>query len=209
MKPVYVLMVVGLIAFTSCSKEQKRSFTELPVYPEAINAQYFNDHVAKGVASLTYKVKIPFPASETINFIEHNVTAKDFIRYNISFMALPGFKWSNFNPKSGEWEETNKIPARYSTSWVSESKNEIIWIVVDYSSANETEDWQNTAHVSIQIASFSQFKKEMEAIRQIDVYQPGPVDALPKRSSWLSTILACSSFVGLPTAPMIQSVSDK
>ena len=162
-------MSIALIVLASCSNEQKRIFTELPVHPEAINVQYSNDRIVKGVTSLTYKVKIPFPASETINFIESNVTKKGFIRFNIPFMALPAFKWSNFNPKSGDWEETNKIPARYSARWINESKDEIIWIVVDYSFANKTDDWQNTAHVSLQISSFSQFKKEMEAIREINV----------------------------------------
>ncbi len=169
MRSVNFIMVILFVVIASCSNDQKRTYSELPVHPEAINAQYSNDRIAKGVTSLTYKVKIPFPASETINFIENNVTKKGFIRYKIPFMALPGFKWSNFNPKSGEWEETDKIPARFSAYWVNENKNEIIWIVVDYSYANKKDDWQNTAHVSLQISSFSQFKEGMEAIKEIDV----------------------------------------
>ena len=169
MRSVKFILVIIFVVIASCSNDQSKDFTEFPVHPEAINAHYSKDLIAKGVVSLTYNVEIPFPAIEITNFIENDVTKKGFIRYDIPFKALPNFKWSNFNPKTGEWEETNTIPARYSANWVNESKNEIIWIVVDYSSANKSEDWQNTAHVSLQISSFSQFKKEMEAIREINV----------------------------------------
>jgi hypothetical protein len=151
----------------SCTNDQKIDFTELPIHPEAIDPQHFSDSIAKGVISLTYKVKTPFPASELIKFMEDSITGKGFTRYSMEGQKQSSFTWTDFDRKSGKWKETENIPARYLASWTNDKNDEIIWIMIDYSSVYKAEDWENMAHVSIQIAQLSKFKEDMEKLKKL------------------------------------------
>ena len=82
-------------------------------------------------------------------------------------VSVPSFSWVNFNPKTGNWEKTDKVPARYVASWTNENRNEIAWIVIDYALYPKVENWQATAQVSCQIAKFTDFKRDMEGLEKL------------------------------------------
>lgn len=160
------LMTVFLL-LSACSGKNTSSFTELPIYPKAFSIKHYIDRPVKGAESLTFRVTSPFPAEEITTYIDNEMNVKGFKRPPMPYDALPSFSWSTFNSKTGNWEKTDKAPARYIASWTNENRNEIAWIGIDYAPYAKVKNWQNTAQVSFQITKFSEFKKETEELEKL------------------------------------------
>jgi len=167
MKINFCLLISGFLLLSACSGKDTSSFTELPIYPKAFSIKHYIDQPVKGAKSLTFRVTSTFPPEELTTFIDNEMKIKGFKRYPMSNDAPPSFVWSTFNAKTGNWEKTDKAPARYTASWTNEKRNEIAWIGIDYAPYAKVENWQTTAQVSFQITKFSQFKKSAEELEKL------------------------------------------
>jgi len=83
------------------------------------------------------------------------------------YQADQSFSWTTLNTTTGRWEKTDKVPARFLASWTNENRDEIAWIVIDYSPRAKIVKWADTAQVSCQIAKLSDFKKDFEAAEKM------------------------------------------
>ena len=162
-----LLITLFFLILPACTGKGVNSFTELPLLQKAFEVKHFNDRTAKGAKSLIYKITTPFPAEEVTTFIDHDMQNKGFKRYPMPYDAVQSFSWVTFSPKTGNWEKTDKVPARYVASWTNENRNEIAWVVIEYAPYSKVENWQGTAQVSCQIANFTDFKRDTKALEKL------------------------------------------
>lgn len=165
MKSMPLLFMIFVFLITSaCNSANTKSLTDLPVIQQAFDVERFNDRPAKGAKAVIYKVTTPFPAEEVTSFIDSEMRKKGFRRYLMPYQAGRSFSWTTLNPTTGIWDKTDKVPARFLASWTNENRDEIAWIVIDYSPRAKIAKWEDTAQVSCQIAKLTDFNKDSEAV---------------------------------------------
>lgn len=124
----------------------------LPAHPKAINPETQYDSPAKGAKAVVYKVNMPFPAEEITAFYDIEFKKIGYERFTEDGGAT--FEWENFNPKTGQWEKTATIPARYTAVWVDPKRSIRIWVYIAYKYDGMNEDWKVKPIVSINMAKF-------------------------------------------------------
>lgn len=157
-------MTIVFLIITACNGANTKSLTDLPVIHNAFDVQRFNDRPAKGAKAVIYKVATHFPAEEVTNLLDQEMQKKGFKRYLMPSQAGRSFSWTTLNPTTGIWDKTDKVPARFLASWTNENRDEIAWIVIDYSPHAKIAKWEATAQVSFQIAKLTDFNKDSEAV---------------------------------------------
>jgi hypothetical protein len=141
-----------IIIFIGCSKKDPFPEIQLPKYPNAINPELLVNRPAKCAKALVYKLNIPFPATEVTTFYNDEIEKLGFSQAPVESIAT--FKWENFNEKTGEWEETNSVPARYTATWINPDKSIRIWLYMAYKYKYGNQDWEKTLEVSCNIADY-------------------------------------------------------
>jgi hypothetical protein len=155
-----ILMVILLIG---CAKSDPFPAVELPIYPGAINPNRAIDSPVKGAKAVVYDVAMNFPAKELTDFYNREMS-------KIGFIPLPeegigSFKWEDFNSKSGNWEETTKVPARYTATWVNKEKTQRVWLYIAYKPKRDGKNRENIPMVSCNMAKYwdmDTVKKQLE-----------------------------------------------
>jgi hypothetical protein len=147
-----LLFVLFIIIATGCSKSEPFSNIQLPKYPNAIDPKLLIDEPVSGAKALVYKIKTPFPASEVTGFYDREISKLGFYRAPVK--SIGTFKWENLNQKTGEWEETKTVPARYRATWVNSQKSIRIWLYMAYKYNNDDENWKETLFVSCNIGQY-------------------------------------------------------
>ena len=144
------LFILLIIAGTGCTKSEPISDVKLPEHPDAINPNLIIDSPVKGAKALVYQIKVSFPATEITEYFDIEIKKLGFIKSPTESIGM--FKWKSFNQKTGEWEETNKVPARYRATWVDPDKNMRIWLNLKYKKDSTNLNWEETLYVSCNIA---------------------------------------------------------
>jgi hypothetical protein len=140
---ILVIVIVSLIiiVFFYLKRENQQALRgniNLPVY----SAGFDVSTNMKGSAwdeEVFYKVKINFPAAEVISFYDKAFQARGFLSY-----AEDGHgtrTWENFNIRTGNWESTSDVPARYIATWVDKEKATRIVLFIRYAYDYENKDW--------------------------------------------------------------------
>lgn len=162
---IHAKIILLIILLIGCGKSDPFPAVKLPIYPSAINLNQAIDSPAKGAKAVVYDVSMDFPAKELTDFYNREMR-------KIGFIPLPEegigtFKWEDFNSKSGNWEETTKVPARYTATWVNKEKTQRVGLYIVYKPKRNSKNWENIPMVSCNIAKYfdmgivkKQFEKE-------------------------------------------------
>ena len=137
----------------------------LPVYPGATNQKTHLDKPAKGVNAATYRVSTVFPARNLTEFYNKEMAKRGFRKYHDPLDVLTQFQWNTFNSRTGDWEPTRQPPARYTAKWSNEKDDQLVWVVVDFKSGPK-EQQKGTASVSVHVARYSAYLKELDVIKK-------------------------------------------
>ena len=141
-----------IILLIGCTKSDPFPGVQLPIYAGAMNLNKAFDSPAEGAKSVAYDVTMDFPANELIDFYNKEMS-------KIGFSPLPEegigtFKWEDFNTKSGRWEESSRVPARYTATWVNKEKTQRVWLYIVYKPKGNSKDWENMPMVSCSMAKY-------------------------------------------------------
>ncbi len=152
---IFTCSISICLLFFGCSKSDPFPKISLPIHPSAINPESFFDRPAKGAKCVVYDLRMPFPADEITIFYDSEM---DKMGFKPSFEKEAGtFKWENYNYKSGEWEVTTTVPARYTATWVNPEKTLRIWLYIAYKYDGADNSWKNTPMVSCNMANYFDF----------------------------------------------------
>lgn len=143
-----LILFVGEI----CSETDPFHQINLPIYPDAINAETLIDKPVKGAKALVYNVSMQFPAEELTTFYNTEMLKMGF--HPSPEEEIGSFSWESFNYKTGEWEKASKAPARYTATWVNLDKSIRIWLYVAYKYDGMNDSWKITPLVSCNIAKY-------------------------------------------------------
>lgn len=110
-----------------------------PVYPGGFSVKKETGG-ADRITRVFFKVKIKFPAKDVINFYEKYLKSLKYIPYRKDEYGMA--QWENFNSSTGNWEKTDRIPARYISSWVDNGKHKRIIFRMWYKYNINDPDWE-------------------------------------------------------------------
>lgn len=127
----------------------KELFPELPflIYNDAYSIEKDVD-TAIPKKAVSYKIKIPFPAREVIDFYDKELKAIHFTKY---ITVLAKADWESFNTKNGEWERVHTAPAKYTSWWVDKNKKTLIILILFYKYNALDQHWRETLSVYFSI----------------------------------------------------------
>ena len=146
------LFIIFIIVAMGCSKSEPFPNIQLPIHPKAIDPKLLIDKPVKGAKALVYKIQTPFPANEITSFYENEIAKLGFHRAPVKQIAT--FKWENFNNRTGEWEETDTVPARYTATRVNSDRSIRIWLYMVYKYNYNDKNWKENLTVSCNIADY-------------------------------------------------------
>ncbi len=164
MHPKTILLTIMLIG---CAKSDPFPALQLPIYPSAINPNKAIDSPVKGAKSVVYDVAVGFPAKELTDFYNQEMEKIGFFPFPEK--GIGTFKWEDFNAASGDREETSKVPARYTATWVNSEKTQKVWLCIYYKPRKNCEKWENIAMVSCNMAKYfdiAMAKRQLENINK-------------------------------------------
>ncbi|OGP68246.1 MAG: hypothetical protein A2W27_02965 [Deltaproteobacteria bacterium RBG_16_44_11] len=160
---IHAKTIILILLLIGCGKSDPFPSVKLPIYPSAINVHQAIDSPAKGAKSVVYDVSMNFPAKELTDFYNKEMGAMGFIP--LPEKGIGTFKWEYFNRRSGNWEETTKVPERYTATWVNKEKTQRVWLYIAYEPRRNIKNWENTPMVSCNMAKY--FDMEMDK-KQLD-----------------------------------------
>jgi len=136
---------------------------DLPVYPQGyLVIEGFEEAISSRY--LVYRVKIAFPASGTRKFYNENFKKIKFSPFSEDGYGLR--RWEDFNYKSGEWEKTEKVPAKYIATWVDKAKEKRITLVLEYRyEGGDDTEWKNILLVDCKVSPFFDFREIKKAFK--------------------------------------------
>ncbi len=161
---IYLICVLSILLLTACAERDPFPNLKLPVYPNAINLKTHLNHPVKGGKAITYQLRAIFPAQDVTEFHNKGLEKEGFRKYHDPLLALKGFEWNTFNPRTGKWEISGQPPARYTASWVNDKEDEFVWLVIDFKPSNDDIKKKGTCFVSIHVARFSAYSRERKWI---------------------------------------------
>ncbi len=156
---IALALIIFLIGKLTACKEDPFPKVILPVYSSAISITRMNDRPTKGAKAVAYNVTAEFPASKIIEFYNNELASMGYLPLNAEFQSRPLRKWSVFNSRSGEFEETKKPSGRYIAHWVDRSKKTWIWLAISYEYDGTNPSWETTAIVSCNMAKYSAYEE--------------------------------------------------
>ncbi len=167
MKKITAYLACALLVFMVTVRANGVDFPNfsLPIFPGATNQKTHLDKPAKGVKSATYRVSTVFPARDLTEFYNKEMTKRGFRKYHDPLDALTEFQWNTFNSRTGGWEATRQLPARYTAKWSNEKNDQLVWVVVDFK-PSQKEKQNGTASVSVHVARYSAYLKELDEIKK-------------------------------------------
>ena len=152
------IFILILLAGYACSKaEDPFPNVTLPVHPKAIDPKVYLNKPIHGAKSAAYRVKIPFPADDLTSFYDREMGKMGYVRFTED--GEGSFQWEDFNYKTGEWEKTTKIPARYTASWVDRGKSTRVWLYIGYKYDGMNDDWKVKPVVSVNVGNFFDLRR--------------------------------------------------
>ena len=163
---ISILLIPLLVYGNECIEEEILK-AKLPQYPESVLIKEGFDHrsCSKYVA---YKVRMKFPASQVINYYDTQLSTLGYNVFNEDGYGVR--EWVNFNNSSGQWEETNQIPARYISTWTDKRKRTRLILVLDYPPEEKSKGSNNGAlFVDCKLSKFFDFrslKKELNKAQE-------------------------------------------
>ena len=162
---IHIKITFLVILLIGCAKSEPFPAVKLPIYPGAINVNQLIDFPVRGGKAVGYDVSIGFPAKELTDFYDKEMSRMCFI--GLPEEGIGTFKWEDFNNRSGKWEETTKVPARYTATWVNKEKTQRVWLYIAYDPRRNNTNWENIPMVSCCMAKYfdmdivkKQFQKE-------------------------------------------------
>ncbi len=139
------------------------SFFEIPIYPDAYDIKkYVNNPI--GSKSVFYKVNTKFPASEIISFYNKQFRKMELIPYFEDGYGIR--KWENFNPKTGKWEKTSSVPARFIATWTDKKKTLRVVLLLRYKYNAKDKEWDKKLFVNCTIYKFFDFRKIQKLLKK-------------------------------------------
>lgn len=148
---IVLLIIAGFFALKA-----PRVNTSLPVYPTGFDVSA-NMKPSAWDEEVFYKVKANFPAAEVTFFYDKEFQARGFIPY-----AEDGYgkrRWENFDQRTGEWDSTSRVPARYIATWVDKEKTVRIVLFLRYKYDYQNKDWDKILLVNCGKGKFNRFDK--------------------------------------------------
>ena len=160
---IQILRILALLAFivlglVSCDSDPFPGVL-LPVHPDAKGVNRMNDRPAKGAKAVAYRVSVEFPASKIIEFYNRELKSMGYAPFNDTSSSRPSGKWSSFNNRSGEYDETTKPPGKYIAHWVDSANGTWIWLVISYKYDGLDPTWKKTALISCNMAKYSAYEE--------------------------------------------------
>lgn len=141
----------------SCKKNEIKNI-DLPLAKGAyeIKQGYLNDLNTK---YLNYKLEVDFPASNIIDF--HNIFFSNAGFTPYSEDGYGNSIWENYNYKTGDWELTTQIPARYISTWIDSDKKFRIILVLFFKSIDKATESskKNYLFVEVKATEFFDFRE--------------------------------------------------
>lgn len=167
MKRIAAFLACGLIVLMIIGRADAVDFPNfsLPIFPGATNQKTHLDKPTKGVKAATYWITTVFPARGLTEFYNKEMEKRGFQKSHDPIDALKQFEWNTFNSRTGDWEPTRRPPARYTAKWSNEKDDQFVWVVADFK-PSQKEQQSGTASVSIHVARYSTYLKELEEIKK-------------------------------------------
>lgn len=152
-KIVTVVMLLFSLFIFSCKSIQHDPFQEikLPLHAEGYEIKEGYDNVSK-CKYLIYNVKTKFPSKNIVDYL-----VGEFKKMNIKEYASDGqgaMQWEAFDKKTGNWEKTNAVPARYTATWTDLKKEKLFLLQLYYRYSEKESDWENTLHVDCKVCKY-------------------------------------------------------
>jgi len=154
---ILVTLLIQSVAYSSAAEKDPFPNVTLPIHPKAIDPESQINSPAEGAKSVAYKINMPFPAAEITAFYDREFTKIGYRRYTEDGGGT--FQWENFNPKSGQWEKTASVPARYTAVWVDPKHSVRIWLYIAYKYDGKDKSWKDHPIVSVNMAKFFKLQK--------------------------------------------------
>jgi hypothetical protein len=145
---ILALIILIVLGLTSCESDPFPGKL-LPVHPDAISI-------------VAYHVSVPFPAAKIIEFYNREIAFMGYVPLNAMIESRPLGRWSSFNSRTGEFEETIKPPGRYVAHWVDDAEKTWIWLVISYKYNGTNPSWKTTAIVSCNMAKYSAYEEAVK-----------------------------------------------
>lgn len=162
-----LLVVICLIFLSSCEEPKydvygKDSFPEikLPLYPKAIRINHIINR-PEGTKSVSYKVRIKWPAQELIEFYESEFEQMGFSKYSADGYGRG--KWFQFIDGTKKNEpEVN----RFIETWADKNHSIRVLLHLDYLRERDN-PWPNEVFVMCQIQQFFDYTKLNEFMEKM------------------------------------------
>ena len=149
-----IVFVLGIFMI-GCSKDPFPDIN-IPVYPNNENLVSNVNKPAKGTKSVSYFVNTFFPAKHVITFYNTELEKLGYKPYSED--GYGKLQWQSFNHKSGAWEETTEVPARFNATWVDSKKQIRIILVMNYEYDGSDKEWRNNLFVHCTVSKFFDFR---------------------------------------------------
>jgi hypothetical protein len=152
---IIIFVVASYLLLGAKEKKNPLPNIEIPIYMNAYEInKYVNNQI--GRKEIFYKINIKFPAREVILFYENKFRKMGFFPYSED--GYGNRRWENFNLKTGNWESTTQIPARYIATWVDTKRKIRIVLFLRYEYDATNRDWKNKLLVNCSVQEFFEFK---------------------------------------------------
>ena len=161
------MQILALLAFivlglASCDSDPFPGVL-LPVHPDAKGVSRMNDRPAKGAKAVAYRVTVEFPASKIIDFYNRELKSMGYAPFNDTSSSRPSGKWSSFNNRSGEFDETTNPPGKYIAHWVNSANGTWIWFVISYKYNGLDPTWKISPLISCNMAKYSAYEEGVKS----------------------------------------------
>jgi len=154
---VFVLLMSILTTSIIAADSDPFPNVTLPVHAKAINPTTKYNSPFSGAKASVYKIKMSFPAQDLTDFYDSQLKKMGYERFPQG--GDDGtFEWMNFNNRSGQWEKTTALPARYTAAWVNQQRTLKIWLYIAYKYDGANPEWTTTPFVSVNMGKLSDLK---------------------------------------------------
>jgi len=161
---IFIVLFISFIAFGNGNIENEIINTKLPQYPEAFSIKKGFDPKTHS-SYLAYKVKINFPARKVINYYDSQLSALGFFVFNDDGYGVRD--WTYFNSSKGKWEKTDKVPARYISTWVDRDRTMRLILMLDYSfDEQDIESKDKDLFIDCRLTKFFDFREIKQKIEE-------------------------------------------
>ena len=154
---VFLLLMSTLTTSIIAADSDPFPDIKLPVHAKAINPTTKYNSPFSGAKATVYTIKMSFPAKDLTDFYDLQLKEMGYERFPQEGDGGT-FEWMNFNNRSGQWEKTTNVPARYTAAWVNQQKTLKIWLYIAFKYDGANPEWTTTPFVSVNMGKLSDLK---------------------------------------------------